>query len=177
MFATRKGHGRLIEHCTRTLDIAALTWVADLLLDDCLEQGARILPTFEAGEAQTTHLLIGPEVFITLVDSISMHLLCPDLSCALPPPFGPIHNARYRILPYAIRRATSRHCWRIDRSFNNALVPRSRLDRLHCSIQNDVREYNKVKARETRTQGNSHYRASIPQEDYIGSSSVMASWW
>ena len=57
MFATRKEYGRAIEHCARTLDIVALTRVVDLLLDDYLEQGARILTTAEAREALTTHTL------------------------------------------------------------------------------------------------------------------------
>lgn len=57
MLAKRKEYGRAIEYCARCFDIVALTRVVNLLLDEYLEQGARILTTSDAGEPLTTHVI------------------------------------------------------------------------------------------------------------------------
>lgn len=128
MFATRKEYGRAIEHCARTLDIVALTRVVDLLLDDYLEQGARILTTVEARKHSQHTVLIGPEIFITLVDGISANLLYPDLPGAPPPPFGETLRFTVRYAEFHHTRLEGRRAdaaGELTDLFSNDLVPRS----------------------------------------------------
>jgi nuclear pore complex protein Nup85 len=73
-------------------------------------------------------LLIGPEIFITLVDGISAHLLYPDLPGAPPPPFGETLRFTVRYAEFHHTRLEGRRAdaaGELADLFSNDLVPRS----------------------------------------------------
>lgn len=73
-------------------------------------------------------LLIGPEAFITLVDSISANLLYPDIPGAPPAPFGEAIQFMVRYAEFHHTRLEGRRAdaaGELTDLFSSDLVPRS----------------------------------------------------